>query len=192
MAAPTNLASKLSRAICAYLVAQEISQEQVYPMFTAKTRKFDNGPIVTPIVYPGKPDPAFSGTRRFQVAVSIKGTASHDLSDANAETERVEFDAFVGAVWEALMQTDESDGQTLNATRDAINAAGAAMAVAGDAATEAAKEPWCQATNNTDMTDFSVLQWVDRDMGMGEARDCNWEMVLMFEVSAAEAAGLTT
>lgn len=188
MAACTNLPSKLSRAICAYLVTLGIPQEQVFPQFSAKPRTFASGPIVTPLIYPGEPDPKFTGDRKFKVAVSIGGTITTNSGSEDAkEAQRVAFDAMVGQVYEALMQTDENDDQTLDATRVAINAAGRAMAAAGTADQESAKEPWRKAANNADMADFTVTQWNDSTFGAGEAKDCSWEIVIMFDASANES-----
>lgn len=185
MADETNLASKLSRAICAYLVSAGIDQKQVYPQFTAKDRTFKNGPIVTPQIYPGQPLPKLTGNKRFKVGMQVKGPETNDGSAGAGEAQRVAFDAFVGKVNKALMQSD--DDQTLRATATAINAAGRALATAGDQTVEEAKEDWRKAANNADMPDFTVTQWVDSTIGAGEASDCKWEIVIMFDADACES-----
>jgi hypothetical protein len=185
MAACTNLPSKLSRAIGAYLVSAGIAQEQVYPHFCAKERTFANGPIVSPLIYPGQPEPLFTGNRRFKVGIQIKGNESNDGSTGAGETARVLFDAFVGQVGEALMKSD--DQSTFQATATLINTAGRALAVAGTPTEEEAKEDWRKAANNADMADFTVTQWVDSTFGGGEAKDCLWEIVIIFEATACES-----
>lgn len=187
MAACTNLPSKLSRAICAYLVSVGIDQDQVFPQFTATQRTFANGPIVTPLIFPGQPEPAFTGDKRFKVGVSIKGTETNSGAAGAGETLRVAFDALVGQVNEALMQTDEADGLTLKATMTAINEAGRELAVAGTDDEEAAKTYWRKQVNNADMADFTLTNWVDSTIGAGEAKDCSWEIVIMFDGSACES-----
>lgn len=185
MAAMTNLPSKLSRAICAYLVSVGIDQKKVYPEPTAKPRTFANGPIVTAKILPGQPDPKLTGDKRFKAGIQIKGTETNSGAVGAGEVQRVAFDAFVGQVNEALMQSDGD--QTLRFTAAAINAAGRALATAGTADVEAAKEDWCKAANNADMVDFTVTQWVDSTIGSGEASDCNWEIVIMFDATACES-----
>lgn len=184
MAALTNLPSKLSRAICAYLVSANIDQKQVYPHYTAKERTFANGPIVTPMIYPGQPDPVLVGNKRFKVGIQIRGGEANDGSDGAGEAKRVEFDAFVGEVNEALMQSDNQ--QNLDFTAAAIKTAGRSLAVAGTPTQEADKEDWRKAANNADMADFSITQWVDATIGAGEATDCKWEIVIMFDAAACE------
>lgn len=185
MATCTNLASKLSRGICGYLVSAGINQVQVYPQFTSKARTFANGPIVTALIYPGSPDVKFTGDLRFKVGISIKGNAL-DNSNTASEADRVAFDAMVGKVYEALTQSD--DDRTFRATTTALNAASNAMAVAGTGPQEAAKQPWIQAQYNADMSDFAVTQWTDAGCGAGKAEDCHWEAMLLFEATACESA----
>ena len=185
MAACTNLPSKLSRAIGAYLVSAGIDQSQVFPHFSAKERTFENGPIVSPLIYPGQPSPSFTGDRRFKVGLQVKGNEANDGSAGAGEAARLIFDAFVGQVGEALMQSD--DETTLRATATLINTAGRALAVAGTSDEESEKEDWRKAVNNADMEDFTVTQWIDSTFGGGEAKDCSWEIMIMFEATACES-----
>ena len=185
MAACTNLPSKLSRAIAAYLVSTGIDQSQVYPHFCTKQRTFENGPIVTPLIQPGQPEPLFSGNRRFNVAIQVKGGETNDGSVGGGEAKRVEFDAFVGKVYEALMQSDNN--QNLDATMTSINDAGRALAVVESPDVEIAKDDWRKAANNQDMADFTLTQWVDSTFGGGEASDCAWAIIIKFDGAACES-----
>lgn len=182
MAAMTNLASKLSRAICAYLVSNGIDQKQVYTLLSTKDRTFDNGPIVTAVVAAGAANPKLTGDYKFKVHLQIDGTATNGGNAGAGEQQRVAFDALVGQVHDALMQSD--DDTTLEAAAAAINAAGRALAVAGDAATEAAKEDWRKAAYNADMADFTVTEWEDVTFGISEAEDCRWRMSIVFDATA--------
>jgi hypothetical protein len=185
MAALTNLPSKLSRALGAYLVSVGIDQRQVFPKYTGKDRTFAYGPIVTTLVLPGKPNPRLTGNWKFPVALQIKGTLVSDGTAAAKEAQRVAFDAFVGEVNQAMMSSD--DDTTLKATVELINEAGRAMAVAGTSDEEDAKEDWCKAENNADMADFTITELEDSTFGGGEASDCNWEVVMMFDATACES-----
>lgn len=185
MAACTNLASKLSRAICAYLVSKNIDQKQVYPLFSTKDRTFANGPIVTVVVAAGQANPKLTGNKKFQVHLQIDGSATNDGSVGAGELQRVAFDALVGAVHEPLVQSD--DNETFEATALAINVAGRALAVAGSADAEAAKEDWRKAQYNRDMADFTMTEWEDMTFGIGQAEDCRWRITLVFTATACES-----
>lgn len=175
--ASTCLPSKLSRAICAYLVSSgACTPLQAFPHFSTRRRNFDNGPIVTPMVLPGEPEPLATGDNRFKVHVSIKGSSSNDDTDEENDTNLIAFEELVGAVRDALMQSD--DEVSLEATYKLINAAAYALPGQGDAKTQA---------RNADMINFTLMQWTDSTYGAGQAKDCDWEIVLMFNASAAES-----
>jgi len=109
------------------------------------------------------------------------GTAIKHPDDPNNETEAVEFDALVGAVRDALMQTE--DGNTLRATAADINAAAYLMPVAVDESDAAVMF----AVNNADMADFTLLDWIDSEFGEAEADGMDWSVVLKFETFACES-----
>lgn len=185
MADITNLPSKISRAIVAYLVgAGIIPLERAYYYRTRRTRTLDNGPILTVDVLPGTPAPAFTGNETFTVHIAIKGSAVALESDANDETEAIAFDALVGQVRAALMTADDGDTQTLRTTRDLITAAARGWAVPVDDSPTAT----AFAATHADMADFTVLWWSDASYGQGRAEDCEWEIVLQFNCTACESA----
>lgn len=170
--ASTNLPSKLSRAVCAYLVsAGAVLNSRCYPAFTRRLRTVENGPIVTVDVWPGTPDPVPTGDFRFSVHVAVKGTVVTEAEDTD-ETERVEFDAAVGRVKDALMVSADG-GQTLLATAELVNAAAYASAAV--------------AAGNADLDDFTLLAWQNSTFGQGKAEDCLWEVVMQFECVACES-----
>lgn len=181
--ASTNLPSKLSRAICNYLVSEQVVPfDRAYPCTTRRKRTLDGGPIITVDVWPGNPEPILTGNDSFTVSLVIKGSAVKHPEDTNDETERIAFDAMVGAARDALMQTD--DNQTLFYTVRAINTAAYTMPVAVDNSPAALQF----AANNVDMADFAILHLYDFTYGQGKCEDCDWEIALQFKVTACENA----
>ena len=182
--ASTNLPGKLSRAVAQYLVTSGVAAADcVYTQNTRRPRTFANGPIVSVFALPGTPEPAMTGNDRFTLHLSIKGTAVNNPQDENDETERLAFDALVGAVRDAMMQSSSDNGR-LDVTRSGINAAAATMPTAVDASAEAI----ALAQNNADMADFTLLALYDSTYGQGQAEDCDWEIVLQFSAACCESA----
>ena len=177
MAAPfTTLRSKLNRAICAYLVSQGAgSTKDTQPSFTQSTLAFPN---TTVRATTGTPDPPFTGNYRIQVWISIKGSASESTTEPNPDLRREEFDNRIATVADALMTGNGYN--SLSDTANAITAAGRALATVIDPNDPASVQ---FAANNADMVDFTLIQWIDRGFGDGQAdsQDCTWEEILIFE-----------
>lgn len=169
--ASTNLPSKLSRAIANYLIVQgAITRARCYWFGCNRVRTLENGPIVLVEVWPGRPEPKLSGNSRFMVHIGVKGDFLKEPTDTNDETDRVAFDAVVGAVRDVLMFTDD-DGQSFHGLIAAINTAAWAMPDDSDPVL---------AANNADMTDFTLMAWEDETYGQGRAEDCAIEIVMQF------------
>jgi hypothetical protein len=174
----TNLPSKLSRAIAAYLVAAgAVPAERCFPIFTSRERPND-GPIVDVVPGVGQRSPALSGNFRFPINIIISGSAkraSHEGGNPNTakDTARIAFDAQVGAVREALMQTETNTD--LKATAEMINAAAYAKAVA-------------DAESNGDLDELTIMDWYEGVFGPGKSEDDrhDWVMVVQFEADVAE------
>ena len=165
-----NVRSKLDRAIAAYLVSAGAGTvADTFPYSSTASKSYPN---TTVWAQRAIPDPPMTGIRRVTVHVSIKGSAVNAPKEQNPEQARVAFDARVSAVYDALMQTE--DGETFNATAEAITEAGRALAESDDATV---------AANNADMADFTCSGWYDAGEGGGEAKapGCSWEEILIFE-----------
>lgn len=171
----TNIISKLSRAVSAFLVSRAaVPEEHCHHLFSWKERKLEVAPIVTVLPQIGQPDPPLSSDDGFTINVSIKGSASPRSESEHEELRRVEFDAQVGKVRDALMQSDD-DGNSFKATARLINAAAYAKAAA---------DP----EYNSDLNEFTVLAWRDGPIGPGKAdeKGCDWEIVIQFEAVCCE------
>lgn len=175
--ASTNIISKLSRAIAAYLVSSgAVPDEHSHHIFSRKERKIDTAPIASVLPQVGQRDPAITGDDRFPVNISIRGSASPRSQSEHEELRRVEFDAQVGKVRDALMQADADDANSLKATARLINAAAYAKAAE-------------DSEYNADLDDFTILAWYDGVIGPGKAdeENCDWEIVLQFEAVCCES-----
>lgn len=185
MAAPYNATrSKLSRAICAYLISAGCgSVADVLPYESTTEKTYPNTTVKATI---SKPDPDFTGNRRIPVHISIKGSASLLNGETDLQQPRIQFDGRVMQTMDALMQT--ADNQTLLATAALITAAGRAMAIDASNGANAAQAQF--AADNADMADFTCINWFEAGEGEGEADGdgCSWEEVLMFEAIACSSA----
>jgi len=166
MSAPYNiLRSKLARAIVAYLIEQGAgTAADISP---ARSRQPKGYPCTEVIPAISRPEVQFAAVRRITVHISIKGTASKATPGEGLDAARQAFDARCAATYDALLV---GDGQSFQATADAITDAGRALAVA---------DP----TGNADLADFTVQAWYEQGEGEGtaEAEGCDWEEVLMFD-----------
>lgn len=179
----SNLRSKLDRAICAWLVNQLVGGvDNILPFASVKISPYPNVEVHSTL---SKPDPDFSGNRRVQVQISIKGSATKDPNNPDSENPRIQFDNLVAAVGDALMQTDDN-GVSLNATARGITTAGRALAV--DSTNGAIPAAVQFAKDNADMVNFTCQMWIDAGEGDGEIdadeEGCSWNEVLMFEALA--------
>lgn len=161
-----NVRSKLARAIAAYLIAQGAGTAED----TSAANVTDDSTYPRTTVRPGiaSPNPPLTGNYRIRVMISIKGSAVSDIG----QNARVSFDTRVGAICDAMMNSDDS--QTLIATAQGITAAGRALAIADD---------------NADMSDFTCLDVYDAGFGEGEASSegTSWEEVLLFDADCCGA-----
>ncbi len=182
MAAPYNLLrSKLNRAIVAYLISVGAGSRN--DTFAANVNRSSIGQHkpgnnTTVQATLSKPEPYLTANRRITVHVRIRGSATQSPKEPNWEAARTTFDERVGAVYDALLQSDNA--QNLRATAQAITAAGRALAVADDPSNPQSVQ---QAANNADMVDFTCLGWYDMGEGDGEPQqEANaWEEVLVFD-----------
>jgi hypothetical protein len=179
--------SKLSRAICAYLISKGCgSSDDVFPNFTTKTRPITNTTVTSKLAKVD-PDQRFTGNRRIQVYITVKGSASADPEQADAETQRIQFEKRVADTHGALMQTD--DYETLKFTAAAITTAGRSMAI--DASNGAGPDQVQFAADNADMVNFTCQDWFEGVEGDGPDADAEgnaWEEVFMFEAIACPSA----
>jgi len=177
MSAPTNLSSKLSRAICNYLVtAGAVAFDRCFWQGSRGDHNLESGPIVEVTVGKCEVSPTIRiGNRSYQVFVAVSGKTVRDPSDTNPETERVTFDAQVGAIT-AVLVTDDA--------RNAINAAAALMPTPVDGTDEAIQF----AENNADMADFTILEWYDNGDGQFDVEPGNFGTQLEFIAVACESA----
>lgn len=180
-----NIRSKLTRAICAYLVSKGNcgTVNDILPNFTTANSGYPNTAVTATI---SRPDSQFTGSRRIPVQISIKGSATQDDAETNPNQPRVDFDNRVQNTSDNLMQTD--DEMTLNFTAAAITAAGRAMAV--DASNGADPVQAQFAADNADMADFTCQNWFESGEGDGQADEegCSWEEILLFEAIACPSA----
>jgi len=159
----SNVRSKLSRAIAAYLIsagcgtavdtsASNVTSDSTYPRTTVKSG------IATPEV-------PMSGIYRIRVMISVKGSAANSFDNADM---RVAFDNRVAAVYDAMMQS--SDG-----TANEITTAGRAIRTT---------------TGNSDMADFTCMSLYDGGFGEGEASEegTAWEEILIFDAVCCASA----
>ena len=183
MAAPySTLRSKLDRAICAYLISVGAgSSDDTTPNATQATYAY---PTTTVHATTGQPDPPFTGNYRITVHISIKGSASQAVGDPNPQEAWAAFNARVATVQDALMSGNGCD--SLADTAAAINAAGRALATVVDPTNPASVQ---FSANNADMVDFTLIQWIDRGFGDGQAdaKGCTWEEILVFEAYCCSA-----
>ncbi len=175
MPAYSNLRSKLARAGAAYLISVGGDcgdATNIFHDLSANQRPYPNTTFRCTL---SKPETPFTGNRRVQIHVSIKGQLVIDPDNPNSQASRIAFDKRVAATVDALMQTD--DEQTLRATAGLITDAGNAL-LASDPA------------SNSDMGDFTCLDWYEagEGEGMADADGCSWEEVIMFEAIACPSA----
>jgi hypothetical protein len=176
--------SKLNRAICAYLISVGAgSKDDTTPANSPGPSSY---PRTTVRATMSIPEVHMTGLRRVRVHISVKGSAALKPEEPNPDLARAQFDERLGAVYDALMQTAATDGQTLSWTAQAITAAGQAMATAVDNSDAAA----LFARNNADMADFTCHAWYDAGEGDGEAdaEGCDWEEILMFDALVSPSA----
>lgn len=167
MASPfNNVSSKLSRAICFYLISAGVDPiGGVNPIYTEDTSTYPNIKVIPQLL---RPDPHYSGNYRGAVAVSIKGSVA-GAQNQTAQAAREAFDTLCASTLDALSLSSDSGGDW-QATANLINTAAYAQAVASP-------------TTDSDLADFTMLQWIDGGFGPGkaDAEGCSWEVVLMFE-----------
>lgn len=182
MSAPfNNLRSKLDRAICAYIVSQPDcgTKDDVLPGNSSAKRGYPNTTVRSTL---SKPEENFTGNRRVNVHISIKGQVAPNDDGAS----QTAFDTRVANTYDALLQTD--DEQTLKFTAAEITTAGRALAV--DASNGADPVQVAFAAANADMADFTCLDWYEAGEGDGpaDAPGCSWENILLFDAVACPSA----
>lgn len=188
MAACTSLPSKLVRAVRWYLIQQGFGGDQVFHHFDYRERKFvaDKAGkpqrIIDVLLRPIGPDVVFTGNDDFILEIQISASVGDQLNPIDAEQLRADMDADVGAVREALMQSDDN-GQTFAATYKAINAAAYTMpAVPPNADDYQTKF----AALNADMDDFTILSWVNDVYGVARFDKTVSMVTMRFKCSACE------
>jgi hypothetical protein len=185
--------SKCDRAIVAYLQAEGVA-DNIYPANYSGKRV---APCVTVLSHSGRPEVSMTGNYRFQVRIRVEGDsvvqpvatpAGQQPLPVNLDAQRVALDAIVVAVHDAMMQSDNDED--LKATRQAINAAGRALAVAVDG-TAPAKQ---KADNNADMKDFTMTGLYDAGLDGGNPRNSEgaadssfWAEDILFQAVACGA-----
>lgn len=173
-----NIRSKLNRAIVAHLIAEGAGSAVDCTPFLSSGSKVIPCTVVRAKV--GKPVIPFSGNYDIIVHITIRGTATVEIGEIDAEAARRAFDERVAATYDALMQTD--DNQTLRYTAKSITSRGRALAVDDGSGAEAT----LKAQQNADMEDFTCLRVEDGGFGDPNPNDQEslWEEVLVFEMTA--------
>lgn len=175
-----KLRSKLNRAVAAYLVS--VGAGSSTDTVAANTIAPTGYPNTTVHATLSLAEVNMTGLRRVKLQISIKGSLTTDPGQPNTDDPRVQFDNRVGLVYDAMMQSDDS--QTLHATAVAITAAGRALAVSitpGDPASD------LLAANNADMVDFTCQAVYDMGEGDGQPSEegTALEEILLFDVLAS-------
>lgn len=120
-----NLASKLDRAIVAYLIAEDVGDaDTILPAKRSLDKPLPNITVAASALDVVDGD-YFSGNRMATVNIAVR--ASHEAQQDNST--RLTSDALYGAVVDAMMK----HGQSTDLLCDAINAAAAAAATGDDA-----------------------------------------------------------
>ena len=183
MADLTSLPSKVVRAFRFYLISEgAVDAAHCYHKYDSRTRAFNDQPIVTINLLPIGPEEQYTGNDMFIVQVQTAFQAA-EQPDELADQPRLAFDRQVGQVRMALMQSDDG-AQTLNYTRNAINAAAYTMSTAPD--TTAAGLRFAEI--NADMDDFTLLSLYQDIYGnaIDKSNEGIWIIEQRFKVSACE------
>lgn len=171
-----NLRSKVNRAICAYLVSQNVgTNANILPADSQISKTY---PLVTVQGVRGTPAPRNTGDYDIEVHVSVKGSAVivPNPGGANpAQQSRITFDTLLQKTNDALMMT--ADNQSLIYTAQQITTAAQALAAA-------------DAANNGDLANFTCINWFDEGFGMGDPSEegCSWIEVLIFRAVCCASA----
>lgn len=183
MADLTSLPSKIVRAFRFYLVSSgAVDPAHCYHKYDSRARAFNKQPIVTVNLLPIGPEEQYSGNEMFIVQVQTAFQAA-EQPDELAEQPRLAFDAQVGQVRMAIMQSDDNQ-QTLNYTRNAINRAAYTMSTAPDNTAAGLRF----ALINADMDDFTLLALYQDIYGnaVDKSNEGIWIIEQRFRVSACE------
>jgi hypothetical protein len=184
MADLTSLPSKIVRAFRFYLISVgAVDAAHCYHKYDSRTRVFNDQPIVTVNLLPIGPEEQYSGNDLFIVQLQTAFQAAEQPDDL-ADQPRLAFDAQVGKVRQAIMQSDDG-GQTLNVIRNAINAAAYTMSTAPDATSAGQRF----AAINADMDDFTLLSLYQDIYGnaVDKSNEGIWIIEQRFKVSACES-----
>jgi hypothetical protein len=175
-----SLPSKNVRAIRFYLISQGVADaDHVYHQFDSRLRAFNDSPIVDVMQKPIGPEEQFTGNDISIIEIQVKFQAVNQPNQ-QAEAQRIAFDAVVGKVRTAMMQSD--DGQTLRATAAAINAAAYAAATApgdggiGDYTAKA----------NADLNDYTLKALYQDVYGNAKDEFVNWAIVQRYKIESCE------
>lgn len=163
-----NLASKLDRAIAAYLVAQGVgTADNIHPGKSALDKPIPCIVVATSTLDCPEGD-WFSGNRVATVAIGVKHKPEQADDDATNETTRAAADELLANLVDALMQ----QGQSSDRLYEAINEA--AWALADD-----------DAENHADLLNFSIfgLQHLGESQGFDE--EGLWNDIIRLRVHCA-------
>lgn len=180
----TSLPSKVVRAFRFFLCDEgAVDPDHCYHKYDSRRREFNKLPIVTVTLLPIGPEEQYTGNDMFIVQVQTAFQAL-EQPDELSDQPRMEFDAQVGRVRMALMQSDDNQ-QTLNYTRNAINAAAYTMSTAPDATPAGLRF----AEVNADMDDFTLLSLYQDIYGnaIDKSNEGIWIIEQRFKVSACES-----
>jgi hypothetical protein len=174
-----NVGSQIERAIVAYLMdayGATFIAAQGLNFYTSNDWKTRVAPCVSVLASHSDETPAYSMDKDFFVTVEVVWKGNNEIGQENLESNRVSIDNLIGVAEAAMSQT--TTGQNRQATCDAINTFGRALATGADAA------------NNTDMANFTCLKVMsmgDRRAEKNEAGGVNLREVRTFKVSACPA-----
>lgn len=165
-----QLASKLDRAIVAYLVAEGVSPDQVYAGKDSLNIATLPAVIVATAQLNIDGGDAFSGSRVATVNIAVKHFPEAADSAAESATARLAADALLGSVADAM----NKQGQSGELLCDAINTAAWALAVS---------DP----TNHSDLASFSAFGLVQLGESQGFDSDGIWNDVIRVQIHCCPA-----
>jgi hypothetical protein len=154
-----NLRDRNDRAIVAYL-KPFIGLTNIYPQNWSGNRAFDPNGLIDVGTQQGPESPPFSGCFIMDVRVRVKFPMALQNDDADFALKRVQLDALVDKVFDAMRQTD--DQQTYSALAGLITAAGNSLAV--DSTNGGDPLAVQKAKDNADMVNYTCLNFFGIDL----------------------------
>lgn len=139
------------------------------------------GPLADVRSHDGAQVENVNGVYKFWIQIGIEGPAANQPDQVNKGAQSVALDNLAGQIIDALSISFD-EGQTMQATADAITEAGRLLVTTGDAIEQA---------NNADMLAFTCQYWYAGNLTGGNPRDeggnvntTNWKELASFTAIA--------